>query len=97
VFGLGVACLFFAPSCTAQREWDNWECMEAPQPAEPVLLREINERVADFARSHDDENAVYGFLCECGEPSCAEIVRLAVTAYVEWANQGLVVAEGHRP
>jgi hypothetical protein len=58
-------------------------------------LRETNERVADFARSHDDEDTEYGFLCECGDPSCTEAVRLTVGAYTEWADQGLVVTDGH--
>jgi hypothetical protein len=62
---------------------------------EPALLREMNERVVDFARSHDDEYGVHDFRCECGDPSCTETVALTVAAYMEWANQGLVLAEGH--
>jgi hypothetical protein len=44
------------------------------------LSREVNDRIRDRAgRAGVDERT--GFLCECGDPECRELVTLTLSAY----------------
>jgi hypothetical protein len=58
-----------------------------------ALLREVNERIEEVARGHDQVE----FLCECFADDCTEPVPLSVTEYeaVRRTSTRFVVLRGH--
>jgi hypothetical protein len=44
-----------------------------------TLWREVNERIRDVTKYDGDIE----FLCECGDPTCAQPIAMAVRAYEE--------------
>ena len=42
-----------------------------------ALFREVNDRIAD----HGERHGHAGFVCECGEAECAQIINLTTATY----------------
>jgi hypothetical protein len=61
------------------------------------LMREVNDRIAEFARRVEDGDDTFDFLCECGDPQCAATVKMALDDYPKRASAGWVLAEEHYP
>jgi hypothetical protein len=62
-----------------------------------VLFREANEKLGE-KRQELDLHGRTPFVCECGEPTCTELVRLALEDYEHvrsQANWFLIVAGHH--
>ncbi len=60
-------------------------------------FRELNESLqGSIHRDRDDEDLA-GFVCECGDGNCEEIVRLRLSAYEEIRQDSLMffVKPGH--
>jgi hypothetical protein len=60
-----------------------------------VLLENVNQRIADLSRRHQEP--VSGFMCECGRPGCTSIVDLPLSDYEALRNGKdlFIVAPGH--
>jgi hypothetical protein len=60
-----------------------------------ALFRTVNERVREVRPEEDDE--MIGFLCECGDEACTEVVSLAVQEYeaVRSDPTHFIVVPGH--
>ena len=62
-----------------------------------VLFREANEKLA--GKRHDlDISGLTPFLCECGDPSCTELIVLRLEEYEHIRSRGnrFVVARDHQ-
>lgn len=61
-----------------------------------ILLREVNERIEDLGQRATTVER-FGFVCECGDPSCAEHVELELPEYeaVREDPQHFVTLPGH--
>lgn len=61
-----------------------------------VIFRDLNERIADIAATHDDDH-LYEFLCECSNVDCALRLPLTLAVYegVRREPTRFVVAPGH--
>ena len=46
-------------------------------------FRELNERIEDSVQRRRSDADLGGFVCECGDGDCEEIVRLPLVAYEE--------------
>lgn len=64
-----------------------------------ALFRDLNEEVGAVAHSFSagGESRTFDFLCECGDPACAQRVPVALTTYEELRGSPLrfVVVPGH--
>ena len=65
-----------------------------------ALFREINERVQELERERQDEadpRVRWEFLCECGQATCAEPVRMTRAEYERVRSNPIhfVVVPGH--
>lgn len=60
-----------------------------------VLVREVNERLAEVAPSSDD--GAIDFLCECSRPECTETIALTMPEYdgVRSSPNLFVILPGH--
>ena len=45
-----------------------------------ALFREVNQRIAELAARLDD-GAAQGFICECSQTGCTEIVNVPIETY----------------
>jgi hypothetical protein len=45
-----------------------------------TLFREVNERIAELSAKFDD-SAAQGFICECSQTGCTEIVNVPLATY----------------
>jgi hypothetical protein len=63
---------------------------------DPNVLREVNDRVHDYALERDEPGQVSRFVCECSRPDCHEWVSLTLAEYesLRVADQP-VFAAGH--
>ena len=43
--------------------------------------RFMNDAIRDAAARFDDADAYFDFLCECGDTSCRNLVKLTLSAY----------------
>ena len=61
-----------------------------------ALFREVNERIEHLAEGADVDGNL-GFICECGNPDCAEHIELthAEYAYVRADASRFALAVGH--
>ena len=61
-----------------------------------VIFRDLNERIADIAATHDDDH-LYEFLCECSNVDCTLRLPLTLAFYedVRKVATRFVVAPGH--
>jgi hypothetical protein len=46
-----------------------------------ALFRDVNERIAETSERFDSDEAY--FMCECGDPACAERLEVPLTEYEE--------------
>jgi hypothetical protein len=62
-----------------------------------VFFREANEKLGD-KRQELDIGGPTPFLCECGDPSCTELIALRLEEYEHIRSHGnwFLVATGHR-
>lgn len=64
-----------------------------------ALFRDLNEEVGAVAHSFSlgGETRAFDFLCECGDPTCAQRVPLTLIKYEELRGSPLrfVVVSGH--
>jgi hypothetical protein len=62
-----------------------------------VLFREANEKLGE-KRQELDIGGLTPFLCECGDPSCTEVIVLRLEEYEHVRSHGewFLVATGHR-
>lgn len=62
-----------------------------------VLFREVNERIAELTGDWS-ETGVSLFVCECGNPGCAEALEISRAGYDRVRAHGarFVVAVGHQ-
>jgi len=71
---------------------------QAGGDADPTV--DLNAHVHELAGrlgSASEEDELWGFVCECGEPGCAERVPLSLAEYEELRLRGYrVLAVGHR-
>jgi hypothetical protein len=60
-----------------------------------VILREVNERIADITVHHRQARSL--FVCECGQRDCTDYVDLDLREYREIRSSGdhFVAAMGH--
>ncbi|HEY2326665.1 MAG TPA: hypothetical protein VGH52_04180 [Gaiellaceae bacterium] len=60
-----------------------------------AVFREVNEAIARTAERYNEKAAE--FVCECGDPDCAERVVVPLNAYEEVRADGarFIVADGH--
>lgn len=60
-----------------------------------MLLRDVNERIADVATSWQADPPE--FLCECSDPDCAETLSLSLREYeiIRAAPNLFIVQNGH--
>ena len=60
-----------------------------------ALFRVVNERVREVRPEEGDE--MIGFLCECGDETCTEVVSLTVEEYEDVRSEPthFVVVPGH--
>ena len=70
---------------------------EARLARNEALFREVNERIEDLALSHDDEDHVYEFLCECSNVGCDLRLQVPLSTYEQARADSAVfiVAPGH--
>jgi hypothetical protein len=61
------------------------------------FLREVNETIRTVATRLGIAPAHrrLGFVCECGEPGCAELVHLTPAEYDRRNGDGSLYADGH--
>ena len=45
-----------------------------------TLFREVNERIAELS-AHLDSGVAQGFICECSQTGCTEIVSVPIETY----------------
>jgi hypothetical protein len=45
-----------------------------------TLFREVNERIAELSAGLDDDST-QGFICECSQSGCTEIVNVPIEIY----------------
>jgi anti-anti-sigma factor len=87
----------FHPSLTsALNGGDGWHEKEARSQA---LFRAVNERIAELARDFGS-NARGSFICECGNPECAQPIALTRAEYErvrEHANRFAVALNHENP
>jgi hypothetical protein len=55
--------------------------------------RFLNDAIRDTAARFDDPAAFFEFLCECGDSTCRQLVRMTLTAYSR-ATPGSVTGHG---
>jgi hypothetical protein len=75
----------------------NFEGMTAERVARnDSIFRNANDRIAEAAAQHGVDGAV-PFVCECADPTCREIVRLALDEYerVRAETRQIFTALGH--
>jgi len=62
-----------------------------------TLFREVNERIEDLALTHDDEDHIYEFLCECSNAHCDLRLSVPLSTYERARADSAVfiVAPGH--
>jgi hypothetical protein len=62
-----------------------------------TLFREVNERVKDINESFRSRIDQAEFVCECGDDSCTERVRMTLSEYDELRSESthFVVRPGH--
>ncbi|HKU59445.1 MAG TPA: hypothetical protein VJP39_07555 [Gaiellaceae bacterium] len=60
-----------------------------------AVFREVNEAIARTAERYDAHDAE--FVCECGDPDCAERVHASLDEYEAVREDGtqFIVADGH--
>ena len=60
-----------------------------------VVFREVNQRIADISRRHDEPAS--GFLCECRQAGCTSIIDLSLSDYqaLRDGEDFFIVAPGH--
>ena len=60
-----------------------------------ALFRDVNERIAETAERFDSDTTE--FVCECGDPSCAERIPTTLETYDDVREDGtqFIVAPGH--
>jgi rubrerythrin len=58
---------------------------------------EANEHIRELAQARvADQCSIWEFLCECGQPDCAERVRISIALYDQTRDEhGSVLARGH--
>jgi hypothetical protein len=68
---------------------------EAELARTEAVFREVNEAIARTAERFDDGSA--DFVCECGDPDCAERVVATIVDYEAVRTDGaqFIVANGH--
>jgi hypothetical protein len=68
---------------------------EAELARTEAVFREVNEAIARTAERFDDDHA--DFVCECGDPDCAERVVASLDTYEDVRSDGaqFLVANGH--
>jgi hypothetical protein len=61
------------------------------------LFREVNERIRDISIERWDGTDPIGFLCECGDTECIEVLNLAITEYdaIRSFPNRFVLVHGH--
>ncbi len=66
-----------------------------PLVRQQMLLRDVNERIADVATSWQADPPE--FLCECSDPDCAETLSLSLREYdiIRSAPNLFIVQNGH--
>jgi hypothetical protein len=62
-----------------------------------ILFREVNDRVREVAPRQLKAGEAMEFLCECGDETCLETIRLDLEEYeaVRVSPQRFVVVPGH--
>jgi|SRR5579884_408566 len=62
-----------------------------------AFFRSVNERIRDIADQHGADEHSYAFLCECGDPGCAERIFLPLHEYEAVRADGtrFILADGH--
>lgn len=77
----------------------NRDLSEEQSAARQRLLLEVNSNIGSDAHHlpiEEWEARRWDFLCECGDPACAELVHLALADYDELrAAEAFVLAESH--
>jgi hypothetical protein len=58
-------------------------------------MREVNDRIAEFAPRFDGGGQPFDFLCECAEVECVATVTMTLDDYTKRAGAGWVLVEGH--
>lgn len=64
-----------------------------------ALFREVNERLDELAETFGGDDGVrHDFICECGDPSCAERISLTLDEYnrVRADPTQFAIRPGHR-
>lgn len=64
--------------------------------ADEGFLREVNENIERAAVRLGVHGDSWRFLCECGRPSCQEIIELTLNEYEDISAHGFLLADGHR-
>ena len=69
---------------------------EARMAENEATFRDANEQIMKRAREYEFSDRV-PFLCECGEPTCREILRLTLEQYEEVRRAGtrFLLVPGH--
>lgn len=62
-----------------------------------ALFREVNERIAELS-ARLDGGATQGFICECSQAGCTEIVTVPVETYARVRNDStlFLLVAGHQ-
>jgi hypothetical protein len=60
------------------------------------LFREVNERIRDVSVDRWDGSPI-GFLCECDDPECVEVLDLAIADYdaIRSVPNRFILVRGH--
>lgn len=61
------------------------------------LFREVNQRIRDVSASWIDTSEPVGFLCECGDRDCIDVLELGVADYeaIRSVPNRFLVRQGH--
>lgn len=62
-----------------------------------VVFREVNERLRELGEGFSMVSDLADFVCECGNTSCTERIRMTLAAYEKVRSEAtyFVVANGH--
>jgi hypothetical protein len=62
-----------------------------------IVFREVNERLREIGESFSLVSEVAEFVCECGDPTCTDRIRMPLAEYEHIRSDGkwFVVVTGH--
>ena len=84
-----------AGTCTRKGSRSTKEAPAVGRGEVEAMRRVLNDSIAEAAERFDDERALFGFYCECGDLICKEVVELTVAQYRAGRRRG-VLAHRHR-